>query len=163
MMIYTDGSSSGRLGVGPGGWAFVAYDVAGQLLLEASGGAYRTTNNRMEMRAIIEAMRYADGRKCVICSDSQLCVNTLTTWAMGWEKRGWRKREGEIANLDMVQLAWGLYRASQVEMRWVRGHAGNAGNERADVLAGEARAKFMQAHATVATSTEAEPCAQASS
>jgi ribonuclease HI len=139
--IFTDGSSSGA--IGPGGWAFAAYS-GGELMHEASGGARVTTNNRMELLAIVRALRWAGPLPCVIYSDSQLCVNTLTKWAPNWERRGWRKHTpGEIANLDIVQAALPLFRASRASLQWVRGHNGTPGNERADVLAGEARKQVL--------------------
>jgi len=141
--LYTDGSSSG--GVGPGGWAFVAYSERGGLLHEAAGGATRTTNNRMEMLAIAHALRWSAGRECIVYSDSQLCINTLTQWAPAWAQAGWKKRTpGPIANLDIVVPAFELFGRSRAIMRWVRGHAGVPGNERADQLAGEQRLLAMQ-------------------
>jgi ribonuclease HI len=141
--IYTDGSC-GSPAPCPGGWAFVVYQ-SGELLHEASGGARLTSNNRMEMLAIVRALVWADGRECVIFSDSQLCINTLTTWGPGWRSMGWRKRDGkDIANLDIVQRALPLFERSKAVLRWVRGHAGTVGNERADQLAGAARAALLQ-------------------
>lgn len=139
MMIYTDGSSTG--GVGPGGWAFVAVSgIDNAPVHEASGHDPHTTNNRMELQAIVEAMRWAGERPCTILSDSQLCVKTLTTWARGWRRRGWFKYDGGVPmNLDIVRPALELYEAGRFKLRWVRGHAGNVFNERADVLAGQAR------------------------
>jgi ribonuclease HI len=155
MLIYTDGSCYPN--PGPGGWAFVVYNADGSPRHEAFGSAKHTTNNRMEMLAIVRAMLWADGQACVIHSDSQLCVNTLTTWARAWQRNGWRKREGEIANLDIVRPAFELFqRMPDVTLRWVRGHAGNVGNERADVLCGEARMK-AQAQLDAAVALEAPP------
>lgn len=142
LVIYTDGSSTGK--VGPGGWAFVA-SSGDSAAVERFGGADDTTNNRMEMQAIIEAMVWADGRRCQIFSDSQLCVNTLTTWAAGWKRRGWRKSDGgEVMNLDLVKRAHELYERSNATIQWVRGHNGNALNERADVLANMGRAEVTK-------------------
>ena len=141
--IYTDGSSSGA--VGPGGWAFAAFDVGGAEIHAASGGARVTTNNRMELIAIMRALRWADGRECLVHSDSQLCINTLSVWGPAWEAAGWKKKtKGEIANLDVVQAALPLYRVSRATLQWVRGHNGTPGNERADQLAGEARRKILE-------------------
>ncbi|WOB06513.1 RNase H family protein [Piscinibacter gummiphilus] len=140
--IYTDGSSTGK--VGPGGWGFVARDPDGDDV-EQFGGANDTTNNRMEMMAIIKAMEWAAGRRCRIFSDSQLCVNTLTTWAAGWKRRGWRKADGgEVLNLDLVKQAHELYQRGNVTALWVRGHAGNELNERADRLANRGRAEVAE-------------------
>lgn len=144
MVIYTDGSSSGT-SVGPGGWAFVAIGAGGETLFECARGARSTTNNRMEMLAIMRALQWANGRECLVISDSQLCVNTLTTWADGWRARGWRKKDSSpIANLDIVKPAHDLYLASRATMQWVRGHVGVPGNERADVLCGEARMAMIK-------------------
>jgi ribonuclease HI len=140
--IYTDGSSSGA--VGPGGWAFAAFD-GGREIHFSSGFARVTTNNRMEMLAIVHALLWADGRECAILSDSQLCISTLTTWDPGWERAGWKKRTpGEIANLDIIQRALPLFRRSKAALRKVKGHAGVPGNERADELAGAARAQALK-------------------
>lgn len=139
LRIYTDGSCWPTNG-GPGGWAFVVGGPGGSIEHEASGGLRRTTNNRAELIAIGRAMRWAGDREAVIHSDSQLCVNTLSEWAEGWRRRGWRKATGgEPANLDLIIPAYDLYLAGRFRLRWVRGHAGNPLNERADELAGMAR------------------------
>lgn len=139
LVIYTDGSCWPTNG-GPGGWAFVVICQDGRVAHEASGSLRRTTNNRAELIAIGRAMRWAGGRQAVIHSDSQVCVNTLSRWSAGWRKRGWRKSDGdEPANLDLIIPAYELYLASNCRLQWVRGHAGNEFNERADELAGLAR------------------------
>lgn len=135
--IYTDGACVPNPGVG--GWGVVAYQN-GQEVWTECGGEMETTNNRMEMLAIIKALELAAGRPCFIFSDSMLCVNTLTKWARAWERRGWNKASaGEIKNLDLVKRAWALVQKSQAKLVWVKGHAGNRGNERADRLANEGR------------------------
>jgi ribonuclease HI len=140
MRIFTDGSCYPN--PGPGGWAFVAQHSNG-VIEEFFGSQADTTNNRMELLAIVKALEWAAGRPCEIFSDSQLCVSTLTTWAQGWKKRGWRKADGgEPMNLDMVQPAYDLFLRSKAKISWVRGHAGNELNERADVLAGMGRAQL---------------------
>lgn len=135
--IYTDGACNPNPGVG--GWGIVAYQDGKEVWTE-SGGDMETTNNRMELTAIIMALRLAAGRPCFIFSDSQLCINTLTSWARAWERRGWQKSSsGEIKNLDLVKTAWALVQQSRAKLVWVKGHAGNRGNERADRLANEGR------------------------
>lgn len=140
LRIYTDGSCWPTNG-GPGGWAFVVADQeTGGVAYEASGSLRRTTNNRAELIAIGQAMRWSGDREAVIHSDSQLCVNTLSQWAESWRRRGWRKSDGgEPSNLDLVIPAYELYLAGKFTMQWVRGHVGDVFNERADELAGLAR------------------------
>lgn len=135
--VYADGSCYPN--PGPGGWGFVAYS-RDRPLHEAFSGQADTTNNRMEMTAIIRALEWAGQFPCVIHSDSQLCVNTLTTWAPTWKKRGWMKADGRaVLNRDLVMTAHNLYLSSQARIRWVRGHNGTPGNERADQLALQGR------------------------
>lgn len=142
--IYTDGSSSGD-STGPGGWAFAVFDQDGNEIHCASRGTRVTTNNRMEMLAIAHALHWADGRECLIHTDSQLCIDTLTKWAPGWERAGWKKKTpGEIANLDIVQKVLPLFRASRATFKKVKGHAGIPGNERVDQLAGDARRQILE-------------------
>ena len=75
------------------------------------------------------------GQPVTVYSDSQLVVNTLTKWAKGWEAKGWKRREGEIANLDLVQQAWALVKAKpSVRIEWIRAHDGSRWNEYADAL-----------------------------
>lgn len=135
--IYTDGGCNPNPGVG--GWGLVVYQD-GQEVWTDCGGEMETTNNRMELTAIIKALELAADRHCFIYTDSQLCVNTLTKWAAAWQKRGWCKGDGgEVKNLDLVKVAFKLVQQSSAKMVWVKGHAGNRGNERADCLANEGR------------------------
>jgi len=132
--IYTDGSCRGN--PGPGGWGLVLVR-GGKAIEERQGSAPATTNNRMEFTAIIEALKLAPrGSPVTIFSDSKLAVQTLTSWAAGWERRGWKRRDGEVKNLDLVKEAWALLNARpDVTVEWVAGHAGHRWNERADELA----------------------------
>lgn len=99
-----------------------------------------TTNIRMEGKAIIAAINHADGKECVIYTDSQFWVNVITVWAPAWERNGWKKKGGEIKNLDIVQEVYPLYHSSKAQLVWVRGHADDAGNILADEWANKARA-----------------------
>lgn len=88
---------------------------------------------------MIAAIEYAKGEPCEIHSDSEFWINVLTKWASGWARNGWRKKSGEIANLDLVQKLYKLYQDNPVELVWVRGHVGTAENELADEWANRAR------------------------
>lgn len=136
MELWTDGSA-GPTNPGPGGWAVVS--ARGVVKL---GSEQHTTSVRMEGTAIIEAIRHAAGGPVTVYSDSQLWIRTLTEWAPGWERNNWRKSDGSVPmNLDLVQTALFVYRIAQAQtqLRWVKGHNGNKGNERADAWATKAR------------------------
>jgi ribonuclease HI len=132
--VYTDGSCSPN--PGPGGWG-VVWVEGGRVRAEAFGQAADTTNNRMELQALIEAYRMLpeDAELCVF-SDSNLCVQTVRDWAPGWAARGWKRKTGPIANLDLVKELYTLACARpRVELRWIAAHAGHRWNEYADALA----------------------------
>ena len=108
-----------------------------RIVAERSGSEPDTTNNRMELRALIEAFRLlpADSRATVY-SDSQLCVKTVNEWAAGWAARGWRRKSGPIANLELVQELYALARShAGVRLVWIAAHDGSRWNEYADALA----------------------------
>lgn len=132
---YTDGSASPN--PGPGGFAVILGDQPVVLGGEPGGG--ETTNIRMEGFAIIAALKHADGATCEIHTDSEFWVNVITKWSIGWERNGWKKKSGEIMNLDIVREVCGLYKQSHATLVWVRGHNKNRGNELADYWANEAR------------------------
>ena len=137
MDIYTDGSCLGN--PGPGGWAAILHDDEDLLDRdqELSGGEPDTTNNRMELSALVEAYQLLpEDTRVRVYSDSQLCVKTVNEWAAGWERRGWRRKSGPIANLELVQRLYALANAhARVELRWIRAHDGSRWNEYADALA----------------------------
>jgi ribonuclease HI len=132
--VFTDGSCEGN--PGPGGWAFVWVEND-RIRAERHGGEAETTNNRMELRALIEAYReLPTAARATIYSDSQLCVKTINEWAEGWEARGWRRKSGPIQNLELVKKLYALAGAHPgVELQWIRAHAGSRWNEYADALA----------------------------
>jgi ribonuclease HI len=134
IVYYTDGSASPN--PGPGGYAVIKNGVP-HILGSEDGD---TTNIRMEGRAIIAAMRDTAGQSARIYTDSEFWINVITKWAPGWQAKGWKKKGGEIKNLDLVQEALELYNDSDVELTWVRGHEGDEGNELADEWANRARA-----------------------
>lgn len=131
--IYTDGACKGN--PGPGGWG--AWLSAGGHEKELWGGEALTTNNRMELTAVIEALsalkRQSD---VVIHTDSQYVRQGITTWIHNWKQRGWKTADNKpVKNLDLWQRLDALAAAHRVQWRWVKGHAGDPGNERADSLA----------------------------
>jgi ribonuclease HI len=133
--IFTDGSCDPN--PGPGGWGWVWVEE-GTILDQGHGREPATTNNRMELRALIEAFKnLPEDRDLVVFSDSQLCVNTINEWAPGWERRGWKRKGGPIKNLDLVQELYALALSKpRIELRWIRAHEGTRWNEYADALAG---------------------------
>lgn len=135
--IYTDGACRGNPGVG--GWgAILQYK---DVIKEISGAEAETTNNRMELSAVIHALS-ALKEPCdvTLTSDSQYVVNGISKgWAADWQSRGWRNRKGQpVANSDLWEILLLLLNAHNVEFVWVRGHAGHPYNERCDQLAVEA-------------------------
>jgi ribonuclease HI len=135
LIYHTDGSASPN--PGPGGFAVILDNKPIVLGREKDGG--ETTNIRMEGLAIIAALKDAAGEACEIYTDSEFWINVITKWSLAWEKNGWKKKGGDIKNLDIVREACPLYRNSQARLIWVRGHVGNEGNELADHWANEAR------------------------
>jgi len=135
--VYTDGSCLGN--PGPGGWAWA---VPGGPY--ASGAEQRTTNQRMEMTAVLRAVHSLDG-PLVVVSDSSYVVNCFRDrWWQGWQRRGWRNSAGQpVANRDLWEplLAAALAPERSVRFVWVKGHAGDPMNERVDQLATEAAAR----------------------
>ena len=110
---------------------------------ERCGHEPHTTNNRMELRALIEGCALIEpGTPTILYTDSQLCVNTISKWAKGWEARGWKRKGGEIKNLELVQELYAtMPRRPELELRWIAAHAGNRWNEYADSLATAYRRK----------------------
>lgn len=130
---YTDGSASPN--PGPGGFAVIRSGTPH--ILGSEDG--ETTNIRMEGLAIVAALEDAAGEPCTIRTDSEFWINVITKWAPGWEAKGWKKKGGEIKNLDIVRKVYPLYQESQAELIWVRGHVGTELNELADKWANKAR------------------------
>jgi ribonuclease HI len=133
--IYTDGACKGN--PGPGGWG--ALLLSGNAEKELFGGEAGTTNNRMELRAVIEALT-ALKRPCRITLhlDSEYVRKGITEWIHGWKARGWLTADKKpVKNAELWRQLDGLLAQGghQIEWRWVKGHAGNPGNERADALA----------------------------
>ncbi len=131
--IFTDGACKGN--PGPGGWgALLRY---GDKERELFGGEHDTTNNRMELRAAIEALR-ALSRPCevVLTTDSEYVRNGITSWLEGWKAKNWKTAARKpVKNVDLWQALDEQNQRHNVEWRWVKGHSGHPGNERADALA----------------------------
>ena len=137
IVIYTDGSSLGN--PGPGGYGVVIPSVGGKQ--ELSGGFRRTTNNRMELLACIVGLeQFQEPSAVALYSDSRYVVDGITKgWAEGWRSKNWRKSNGDRAlNTDLWQRLLDLCARHDVQFVWVKGHAGNPGNERCDQLAVQA-------------------------
>lgn len=135
VVIYTDGACKGN--PGPGGWG--VYLRSGAVEKDLCGGEAQTTNNRMELTAVIEALR-ALKRPCKVhlYMDSEYVRKGITEWLPGWKARGWKTAAKQpVKNVDLWQALEALVGAGghEIDWRWVKGHAGDPGNERADVLA----------------------------
>lgn len=131
--IFTDGACKGN--PGPGGWG--ALLIAGEHRKELFGGEPNTTNNRMELRAVIEALSVLK-RPCeiIVHTDSQYVQKGISEWIHGWKARGWKTASKEpVKNVDLWQALDSARSKHTIEWRWVKGHAGHVGNERADALA----------------------------
>ncbi len=131
--IYSDGACKGN--PGPGGWG--ALLTSGSHRKEIFGGELQTTNNRMELRAVIESLRLLKRPSAVrIYTDSQYVQKGVNEWMASWKARGWRTADKKpVKNVDLWQELEPLLARHHIEWRWVKGHAGNPGNERADQLA----------------------------
>ena len=134
--IFTDGACKGN--PGPGGWgALIRY---GKHEKELSGGERDTTNNRMEMMAVVQALG-ALKRPCnvTLFTDSRYVMDGLTKWVHGWQRNGWKTADKKpVKNGDLWQALLAATKPHRINWQWVKGHAGNPGNERADQLASDA-------------------------
>ncbi len=131
--LFTDGSSQPN--PGPGGWGAVLVKD-GEVVAQAHGHDPDTTNNRMELTALIEAFKLApEGQSLTCYTDSDLCVKSMTQWAPGWRSKGWRRKGGPIKNLELVQKLFALVEANpNIELKWIQAHDGSRWNEYADAL-----------------------------
>lgn len=139
--LYTDGACRGN--PGPGGWAFVLDHPASGRRLEKAGGQPETTNNRMELLAVIEGLSVLKrSTRVEIVSDSAYVLNGLSQWMAGWKKNGWRRKEKnrlvEVKNVDLWQKLDALSQRHRLKFTKIKGHSGHPENERCDALAVEA-------------------------
>lgn len=135
IIAYTDGSSLGN--PGPGGYATILLETELKIKKEFSQGFRYTTNNRMELLAVIvalEKLKKAPTHITIYTDSKYVCDSVEKKWVFGWEKKGFKGKKNE----DLWRKFLQLYRKHHVEFRWVKGHAGNEFNERADQLAVEA-------------------------
>ena len=142
--IYTDGACKGN--PGRGGWGVWLRSPPHER--ELWGGEPLTTNNRMELRAVIEALS-ALNRSCDVTLhlDSEYVRQGITSWIHNWKRRGWRTADGKpVKNVDLWQLLDAQVQRHRIDWRWVKGHAGDPGNEKADALANRG-AEDMKAQA----------------
>jgi ribonuclease HI len=134
--IYTDGACRGN--PGPGGWG--ALLIAGDSRRELAGGETNTTNNRMELTAAIEALKVLKRPVHVtLYTDSKYVCTGIQEWLPQWKRRGWKTADRKpVKNVDLWQALDAAREPHVIKWQWVKGHAGNAGNERVDALANEA-------------------------
>lgn len=136
VIIYADGGCEPN--PGPGGWGVVISGPDG--VVDLCGGEPGTTNNRMELTAAIRALEhFPEGAQIEMRCDSQYVVKSVTEWMRGWKAKGWRTTTGAVKNVDLMQRLDELASRRNVKWIWVRGHAGDPLNERADRLATKGR------------------------
>lgn len=132
--VFTDGAAEPN--PGPGGWGAV-YVVNNAVVNEAHGHKPYTTNNQMELTALIKGCHLVpQGTKAILYTDSELCAKTMNEWAATWEAKGWKRKGGPIKNLELVQeLYFLLKNRLELKVQWIRAHNGTRWNEYADSLA----------------------------
>lgn len=141
--IYTDGSCWPNPSEN-GGWSFVVYDQGREIAARSGKAGAFTSNNRMEMTAMLRALMWLGDRPGIVHTDSQYVVNGLNSWCRAWQRRGWMRKDKAtkqlvpVLNADLWEVLM-VARMPQHRVVWVKGHAGILGNERADALAEAAR------------------------
>ena len=140
--IYTDGACSGN--PGPGGWAAIL--TYGENERELSGGESATTNNRMELMAVISALTaLKESCEVELWTDSQYIEKAINEgWLAGWKRRGWNRKGGELKNIELWQELDRLLGLHKVNFNWLKGHDGHEYNERCDALAVAERDKYSR-------------------
>lgn len=140
--IYTDGACSGN--PGPGGWAAIL--TYGENERELSGGESATTNNRMELMAVISALTaLKESCEVELWTDSQYIEKAINEgWLAGWKRRGWKRKGGELKNIELWQELDRLLGLHRVNFNWLKGHDGHEYNERCDALAVAERDKYSR-------------------
>lgn len=140
--IYTDGACSGN--PGPGGWAAIL--TYGENERELSGGESATTNNRMELMAVISALTaLKESCEVELWTDSQYIEKAINEgWLAGWKRRGWKRKGRELKNIELWQELDRLLGLHKVNFNWLKGHDGHEYNERCDALAVAERDKYSR-------------------
>jgi ribonuclease HI len=147
VLLFTDGACGGN--PGPGGWAFILKHPKSGRELESSGAEWETTNNRMELQAVIEGLSLLKrGTRVQIVTDSAYVMNGVTQWMRGWKLRGWMRKTSSgrkpVKNVDLWKRLDVLLSGHTYRFQHVRGHRGHPENERCDELAVEAYRKLRQ-------------------
>ena len=144
LQLYTDGACSGN--PGPGGWAFILRHLASGTETEHSGGVAETTNNRMELTAVIEGLSaLRDPSQVEVWSDSQYVLHGLRDWLDGWKEKGWRRSGNKrVLNVDLWRQLDALRDRHELHYQWVAGHDGHPENERCDQLAVDQIEQFRE-------------------
>ncbi|MBL8745583.1 MAG: ribonuclease HI [Phycisphaerae bacterium] len=142
VLLYTDGACSGN--PGPGGWAYILKHPASGKETEKSGGEAETTNNRMELTAVIEGLRAINRPSRVeVYSDSQYVLKGLREWMEDWKKRGWRTAAKKpVKNRELWEALDSLKQTHDLSFHWIKGHNEHPENERCDELAVMQRDRF---------------------
>ena len=141
--LYTDGACIDN--PGPGGWAYILKHSASSKSKEGSGGEHDSTNNRMEITAVIRGLEALKNPSIVeLFSDSQYVVQAINDWMAKWKRKGWKKSGEPLKNLDLWRRLDELMATHQLKATWVRGHVGHAENERCDELATKAAAAIAK-------------------
>jgi ribonuclease HI len=139
MALFSDGACRGN--PGPGSWAFIAQDAKGKVVNQGSDFEEQTTNNRMELKGAIYALKFAkqeNKEKLYLYTDSKYVVDGVEKWVAGWKSRGWKKADKkEPENLDLWKEIDSLVQNLNVKLMWVKGHAGHPQNEYCDQLANQ--------------------------
>ena len=132
--IYTDGACSGNPGIG--GWGAIILE-SGSKPINLSGGLYNTTNNQMELTAAIESLKYLKkSKEILIFTDSKYVMNGIELWIKNWKKNGWKTASKKpVKNRDLWEKLDKEIERHVIKWKWVKGHAGNENNEKADCLA----------------------------
>lgn len=145
VFLYTDGACSGN--PGPGGWGFILRHPKSGKEIERSGGLPQTTNNQMEMLAVIEGLKALTRPTTVeVVSDSKYVIQGIEEWMPRWKKNGWRRKEGNsfkpVKNLELWKELDVLVSKHHVQFTYIPGHSGHPENERCDRLAVDASHRF---------------------
>lgn len=143
VVLYADGACRGN--PGPGGWGVILVDVGTGRRREASGGSPETTNNRMELTAVLEGLRLLKRPARVrVVTDSRYVADGLSKWVHAWKRNGWRTADrSPVKNRELWEELLRLTEEHEVEFTWIRGHAGHAENERCDELAVAAATRLL--------------------